>query len=100
MTRLDQAFEEFSAGTSFPSAHRRAFKAGWDALKKASYEEAYTPPPTRTLRDEFAMAATEADITAYREPIRGGEFRLIVSYKYTRTEARYRFADDMLEARK
>lgn len=34
MTRLDQAFEEFSAGTSLPSAHRRAFKAASVFLKK------------------------------------------------------------------
>lgn len=43
----------------------------------------------KTLRDEFAMAANEADIRDFSE-----------QYKYTREESRYRFADEMMKARK
>jgi hypothetical protein len=49
-----------------------------------------------TLRDWFATHANEADIERYREFSVGPEFY----YKYSREQARYRFADAMLEARK
>ncbi len=47
------------------------------------------------LRHQWAMAAHEEDIEIYREPywgLDGGH-----KYKYTRNQARYRFADDMIK---
>ena len=61
-----------------------------------------------TLRDYFAAKATEEDIRAYREgPIEehiaiDGNGRKYITHRntrYTREQAKYRYADAMLKAR-
>lgn len=51
-----------------------------------------------TIRDWFAAQASDEDIRLYRVPSRGPS-GLVTHYKYSRVEARYRFADAMLLAR-
>lgn len=53
--KRDQAFDEWFRSLETVPDTRAAFWAGWGARKKASYEEIYTPPPIKTLRDEFAI---------------------------------------------
>jgi len=48
------------------------------------------------LRDKFAMAASEEDIEEYR----GNRHSRHGQYTLTRTQARYSFADAMIETRK
>lgn len=65
-----------------------------------------------TLRDWFAGQASEDDIAIHREPIyeiskrfslldgKDVEQRAFKKFKYTREQAKYRYADSMMEARK
>lgn len=50
-----------------------------------------------TLRDWLAMNASEIDIAIYREYDTSDP--TAPTHKYTRDQARYRFADAMIEAR-
>ena len=59
--------------------------------------------PDMTLRDWLAFNATEQDITNANEVVKVLPGILAPSrrfFKYTREEARYRYADAMLAARK
>lgn len=53
-----------------------------------------------TLRDWFATHASEADIHVFREFPPASYGGTTPPPKYTREQARYRFADAMLEARR
>lgn len=55
----------------------------------------------KTLRDEFAMAATEKDIQQYLPSTvrEDAEFKKKNGFSATREWARYQFADAMLKAR-
>lgn len=63
-----------------------------------------------SLRDYFAAKATEEDIREFREAfvikgdvvhrgLWGSVHEEKIAYRYTRTQAKYRYADAMLEAR-
>lgn len=56
------------------------------------------PVEVATLRDQFAMAATDEDVNFYRHMDFDGLCDLIP--KYSPAQARYRFADAMLAARR
>lgn len=72
---------------------------GGPAFPQLEPNSAYFNATGMTLRDWFATQAKEADIEHYREYSVGPEL-FDEYYKYTREQARYRFADAMLEARK
>lgn len=51
-----------------------------------------------TLRDWFAAQANDDDITNHQQYYRAGDGKFVPTY--TREQAKYRYADAMLEARK
>lgn len=53
--------------------------------------------PGMSLRDWFAGQATDEDIRSYREALPSSGIH--ARYRFTRVQARWRFADAMLEAR-
>lgn len=61
------------------------------------YGLAEAPQPGMSLRDWFAGQATEEDIDAHQEYVKD---TCGMNPKYTREQAKYRYADAMITARK
>ena len=64
------------------------------------YPDGFSETEGMSLRDYFAAKATDKDIEKYRGWVPDkDESSFLMKATYTRTEARYRFADDMIKER-
>jgi len=89
-----------TGGAAFPSK-KRIYRAGYATAE-------FEPVEGMTLRDYFAAKASEDDIRANIEGpmqeciVEGSDGRKHITHrtvKYTREQAKYRYADAMLKAR-
>ncbi len=88
-----------NGGPAFPC---RIVKSCQSILRDDNTHEAvpqYEEIPGMTLRDYFAAKATDKDVKEYREWVPDEENEFLMKATYTRPEARYRFADDMIKER-